>query len=200
MPLQRRDKARGRISTRRPEARSDPGPRTPRRRARSRANRTRRRRSRPAGSARRSPRSPPTQRARPASRPAGPALSARAVTVAGSPRLSWSSQMPLNTQPHERLGIKARLDRRDHDAVGELRIERPVLRLQMKVQSALLAPALQFHHPIALPRRMTLGERQAAGLGKQFAKKHRLVDDLAAVALRKILEQRVADIGPGRVR
>ena len=46
--------------------------------------------------------------------------------------------------PQERIGIHAGFDRRHHDAVDQARIEWRVLRLQMEVQAALVAPTLQF--------------------------------------------------------
>jgi hypothetical protein len=51
------------------------------------------------------------------------------------------------------VGIVAGLDR---DAIGQACIEWPVRRPQMKFQSALVAPALQFDHPEALPHRAAL--------------------------------------------
>src|SRR5690242_14012385 len=44
--------------------------------------------------------------------------------------------------PHEWLGIETGFDGRDHDAVGQPRVQRPVRRLKMEFQSALVAPAL----------------------------------------------------------
>ena len=61
----------------------------------------------------------------------------------------------------------ARLKHRDHEAISQPRVERPVRRLQMKLQAALVAPALQFDHPITLPHRMAFHQRQPAGFGKQ---------------------------------
>ena len=69
----------------------------------------------------------------------------------------------------------ARLDRRNHETISEPRVERPVCRLQVELQATLVAPALQFEHPVALPHRVTLLERQSAGLGKQIDQHHRLV-------------------------
>ena len=59
------------------------------------------------------------------------------------------------------VGIVADLERCDHVAIGEACIEPPVRRLQMKFLSALVAPVLQFDHPVALPHRVALHQGQA---------------------------------------
>ena len=102
--------------------------------------------------------------------------------------------------PQEWIGIVAGLDRRDHDAVGQPRVERPVRRLQMEFQAALVAPALQFDHPVALPHRMALHQRQAAGFGKQIDQHHRLVIHLEIVGSRPLAKRLVPDIGPRRLK
>src|SRR3974390_1376368 len=56
----------------------------------------------------------------------------------------------------ERIGVAASLDGRDHETIGQPRVEGPVCRLQVEIQAALVAPALQFDHAIALPNRVTL--------------------------------------------
>jgi len=73
------------------------------------------------------------------------------------------------------LGVMAALEGRDHDAIGQARIERPARRLQIEIQSALVAPALQFDHPVALPHRMALHQGQPAGLREQIDQHHRFV-------------------------
>jgi hypothetical protein len=69
-------------------------------------------------------------------------------------------------------------------------------RLQMKVEAALVAPALQFDHPIALPHRMAFHQRQSAGFRKQIDQHHRLVIHFEIVRVCNFPEQFVADIGP----
>ncbi len=100
---------------------------------------------------------------------------------------------------HERLRIKSRGDGRDHHAVGQSRTEREKSRLAVERQPALVAPALQFHQPVALARRMTLGQRQTSRLGKHLGQKNRFVIDLQSVLGREALKQRVPDIGPWRL-
>ena len=107
--------------------------------------------------------------------------------------------------PHRRIcapqigiGIEPGLDGRDHHAIGKPRIERHMFGPEMEIQPALVAPALQLHHPIALPHRMTLDQRQAAGLGEQLDQHHRLVVDLQTVGRDDVAEGLVADIGPWR--
>src|SRR5258708_25577103 len=71
-------------------------------------------------------------------------------------------------------------------------------RPQMKVQAALVAPALQFEHPIALPHRMAFHQGQAAGFGEQFAEHHRLVIYITIVSTYDLPKQGMPDIGPWR--
>jgi hypothetical protein len=67
---------------------------------------------------------------------------------------------------------------------------------QVKVQPALVAPALQFHHAVALPDRVALDQWQSTGLGKQLGQHHRFVIYAAIKGTYDFAEQRVADIGP----
>ena len=90
-------------------------------------------------------------------------------------------------------------ERRDHDAIGQACIERPVRRLQMKFQSALVAPTLQFDHPVALPYRVALHQGQAAGLRKQIDQHHRPVIYLEIISTYQIQKRLMPDIGPGRL-
>src|SRR5712671_7413929 len=67
----------------------------------------------------------------------------------------------------------------------------------MKIQAALVAPALQLDHPITLPHRMPFRQRQAAGLREQFGQQHRLMIHFETVSACDLPERFVADIGPG---
>ena len=73
-------------------------------------------------------------------------------------------------------------------------------RLQMEIQAALVAPALQLDHPEALPRRMALQKRQAAGLREQIDQRHRFVVHFRVAGACYFPEQFVPDIGPGRLQ
>ena len=61
------------------------------------------------------------------------------------------------------------LGHRDDGAVHGRGRERPVLRMQLERNAARLAPALQLEDAVALPRRMALRQRQAAGVRKHLA-------------------------------
>src|ERR1700733_10294708 len=69
----------------------------------------------------------------------------------------------------------------------------------MKIQATLVAPALQFDHPVTLTDRMALQERQAAGFGEQVDQHHRLLIYRGAVGVGDFLEKFVPDIGPRRL-
>jgi len=71
-------------------------------------------------------------------------------------------------------------------------------RLQVEIQAALVAPALQFDHAVTLPHRVTLDQRQPAGFGEQVDQDHRLVVDRKTMGCDHVAEYLVADIGPGR--
>jgi hypothetical protein len=75
-------------------------------------------------------------------------------------------------------------------------VEGPVRGLQMEIQAALVAPALQFDHAIALPHRVPLQERQPAGFREQIDEHHGLVIDFEIVGTDDLPEQFVSDIGP----
>ena len=96
------------------------------------------------------------------------------------------------------VATRAEIPRGDHDAVGQSAVERPIRRLEMEFEAALVAPALQFDHPVALANRVTFQQRQSAGLGEQIHQHHRLVVDLEAVSRDHIAKHLVADIGPWR--
>src|SRR5580698_5553173 len=98
----------------------------------------------------------------------------------------------------EWIGIVTGLDRGNHETVRQPRIQGPMLRLEMKIQTALVAPALQFEHAVTLSHRVTLDERQAPGFREQIDQHDRLVVDLEAVGSHDLPEQCVPDIGPGR--
>lgn len=98
------------------------------------------------------------------------------------------------------LRIEAGLLRRDDDAVGEPGVEGPVARLDVEIETALVAPPLELDDAIALPRRMALGQRKPAGLGEQIHQHDRLEVDGRAVARGDVAEQPVADIGPWRLQ
>ncbi|KAG1135594.1 hypothetical protein G6F36_016176 [Rhizopus arrhizus] len=66
----------------------------------------------------------------------------------------------------------------------------------MEIEPTLVAPALQLDHPVALPHRMTLGERQSAGLREQIDQQHGTVIYLEIVSAYESNEGLVADIGP----
>src|SRR5207247_495346 len=116
----------------------------------------------------------------------------------------WISQieLPLKNSrerpPQERVGIVSRLDDRDDYAIRQAPIERGVRRLQVKVQAALVAPALQFEHPIALPHRMAFHQRQTSGFGEQIDQHYRLVIYLTIVSTYHLPKQGMPDIGPWR--
>ncbi len=67
----------------------------------------------------------------------------------------------------------------------------------MEREPALQPPTLQFDEAIVLPRRMTLGERHAAGLREHLVEEDGLMDDARRVTARDLDEELVADIGPG---
>jgi hypothetical protein len=94
----------------------------------------------------------------------------------------------------------ARLDHGDHQLVGERRIERPMRRVQIQIDPALVAPALQFEDPIALAHRVAFGERQSAGLREQVDQRHRTVINLAAIVTCDLHKEIMADIGPRRLQ
>src|SRR5271169_2814895 len=97
--------------------------------------------------------------------PGSPASSAILAMVAGSARLSWSSHTAGKARRKNGSGsIPASIAAVTTDQPC---IEWRVPRLQIEVQAALVAPPLQFEHPVALPHRMAFDERQTAGFGKQ---------------------------------
>src|SRR6266567_1221023 len=85
----------------------------------------------------------------------------------------------------------------DHEAIRKIPIERPELGMKMQGKAALLAPALQLEHAVSLPRRVTLGERQPAGVRKDQGERDRLVIHRDMMAAHDVHEERMADIGPG---
>src|SRR5215218_3764384 len=70
----------------------------------------------------------------------------------------------------------------------------------MKIQSALVAPALQLDHPVALPHRMALHQRQAAGLREQIDQHHRFVIYLEIIGTYEVTKGPMPDIGPWRLK
>ena len=70
----------------------------------------------------------------------------------------------------------------------------------MELESALVAPALQFDHPVALPHRVALHQRQPAGLREQIHQHHGLEIYLEIVGTYDIEKRPMPDIGPGRLK
>ena len=66
----------------------------------------------------------------------------------------------------------------------------------MKVQPALVAPALQFHHPVALPDRVALDQWQSTGFGKQLGQHHGFMIYRAIIGTYELVKERVADVSP----
>jgi len=97
------------------------------------------------------------------------------------------------------IGVVAGLDRRHHKAIGQPRVEGPIGRLKMERQTTLVAPALQLDHPITLPHRVPLHQRQSAGFRKQIHQHHRLMVDAQTVGAGDFAERLVPDIGPRRL-
>jgi hypothetical protein len=102
--------------------------------------------------------------------------------------------------PHVFIGIEPGLHGGDDDTIGEARIDRPVLRLQMEFEPALVAPALQFDHPVALPHRVAPHQRQTAGFGKQVHQHHGLEIYLEIVGTCDLAKRTMPDIGRGRLK
>jgi hypothetical protein len=76
----------------------------------------------------------------------------------------------------------------------------PVRRLQVEFQAALVAPALQFDHPVALPHRVAFHQRQPAGLREQIDQHHRLVIHFEIISTCDLAKQFMPDIGPWRLK
>src|SRR3712207_5131121 len=95
--------------------------------------------------------------------------------TSASPRLRSSSQTAGKARRRKGSGSRPAMTIAHDEAVGEGGVERPVLRLQVEGEAALLAPALQVHQPVPLPGRVTLVHRKAAGLGEDAPEEHRLV-------------------------
>jgi hypothetical protein len=70
----------------------------------------------------------------------------------------------------------------------------------MEFQTAFVAPALQLDHPVALPHRMALHQRQSAGLREQIDQHHRFVIHLEIIGTYEVAEGLMPDIGPGRLK
>ena len=102
--------------------------------------------------------------------------------TAGSARLRSSSQTRREGPSQERIRILVRGLDCDDEAVRQRDVERPMLRLDVEREPALVAPALQFHQPIALAGRVALRQRQAARLGEDAAEEDGLVVDRRARA------------------
>ena len=193
-------RARGRTSMHRPAIRCDPAPRTPRRPAHRPASRTRRRPARPAGSAHSGP----------------DCLRAGALhqLLAGQTRFVGKFRNRRGIGQVELISPRRRQRRGADSASGSrpasiaaittpsasARIERPVRRLQVKLQAALVAPALQFDHAVTLPHRMALDQRQPAGLREQIDQRHRLVIDRQIVSTYEVPKGLMPDIGPRRLK
>jgi hypothetical protein len=62
--------------------------------------------------------------------------------------------------------------------------------------AALVAPALQLNHPVALPHRMALHQRQSAGLREQVDQHHRLVIHLEIIGTYELAKGSMPDTGP----
>ena len=80
--------------------------------------------------------------------------------------------------------------------MAEAHVEGPVFRLEVELEIAPFAPALEFDQAIALAGGMALGQGKSAGLGEYPPEEDRLVVNIEVMPLRNFHERRVADKGP----